>query len=58
MSELIEMVANASFLMFLLGAVGFDFFPWLQKRIIQCNPKVFSVVCMILTYIGLEFFFQ
>ena len=49
--NIIVTIANADFLMFLLGAFGVSFYVLLHKAIKKCNSKVFSVICVILTYI-------
>ena len=46
-----ETIANADFAMFLLGAFGVSFYVMLHKVLVKCNSKVFSIICVILTYI-------
>ncbi|EOS75680.1 MAG: hypothetical protein OSJ60_01915 [Lachnospiraceae bacterium] len=49
--SIFETIANTDFVMFLLGAFGVSLFVQLHKAIVKCNSKVFSVICVILTYI-------
>lgn len=49
--KLLETVANSDFCLFLLGAFGVAFYVKLHGVISKCNPKVFSTICVVLTYI-------
>ena len=47
---IIETIANADFVLFLLGAFGVSLFIKLHKAIAKCNPKVFAGICTVITY--------
>ncbi len=56
MRELIEMMADTQFFLFVLGAFGVAFFTKVHRLIIKCNSTVFSYVCVILTYVVFTYF--
>lgn len=47
----IETIAGTDFVMFLLGAFGVSFYVLVHKAIVKCNPKIFSAICVVLTYL-------
>lgn len=49
--KILEVVANTEFLLFVLGFLGNDLFMVVHKIIVRCNPKMFSAICVILTFI-------
>lgn len=51
-----EMIASTDFVLFLLGIFGVSFYVYVHKLIKKCNPKVFSAICVVLTYIAIVFF--
>ena len=48
---LLGMIATWDFCLFLLGSIGVAFFMRVQQLIAKCNPKVFGLVCTIMTYL-------
>lgn len=51
MRNIVEMIASTHFALFMLGLLGLAFFEKVFVFIKKCNPKVFSISCVILTYI-------
>ena len=55
---IIETIATMDFVVFLLGLLGISIFEYLHKIISNCNSKVFSIICVILTYIVITISFN
>lgn len=53
MTTFFETMAECGFLLFLLGAFGIHFLPWIHKMIPKCNAFVFGAICTVLTYLVL-----
>lgn len=51
MNNIFETIATTDFAVFLLGLLGVSFYETLFELIKKCNPKVFSITFVILTYI-------
>lgn len=49
--RIIDTIADTDFVMFLLGAFGVSFYVQVHKAIVKCNPKVFSAICVVITYL-------
>lgn len=49
--DIFETIASTDFVMFLLGAFGVSFYVLVHKAIVKCNPKIFSAICVVLTYL-------
>lgn len=56
MKELVEMVTEKSFFLFVLGSFGLPFFKMVRRIILKCNPNVFSCICVILAYFVITYF--
>lgn len=53
MFNIFETIAKTDFAVFMLGLLGIPFYEVIFKYVKKCNPKIFSIACVILTYIVL-----
>ena len=58
MQSIIETIATTDFAVFLLGLLGISFYEKLYEYLKKCNPKLFSIICVVLTYIVITGFYN
>ena len=56
MLKIFETIATTDFAVFMLGLVGIPFYGKIYELIRNCNPKYFSITCVIITYIAIAVF--
>ena len=54
--EIFKMALETEFLLFILGVYWTDIAGYIQKKVADCNPKVFGFALATLIYIALHFF--
>ncbi|GEM_PF-2460223 len=47
--------ALKDFFLFMLGVFGLPFFCMVHKMLVKCDSKVFSYICIVLTYLLFTF---
>ena len=58
MLNILETIATTDFAVFVLGLLGISFYEKLYEYLKNCNPKSFSITCVILTYIVIICFYN
>lgn len=53
--ELLGMIASWDFCLFLLGVIGVWIFTQFHRVVSKCNPRVFAVMCVIITYLVITY---
>lgn len=56
--KLFEVIADTEFFLFLLGAFGATVFEKIHTVLVKCHPRLFGVICVILTYLMIKFCVQ
>ena len=51
MYDFLKMALNMEFLLFLLGIFWTDIAIYIQKKIANCNPKLFSLITAAIIYL-------